>query len=61
MHTFSLTKTDSSLLEEISSEFEMDIVSVFALLQSKVLSILDSIDEGDSPDEVINRINELLG
>lgn len=58
MKSFALTKSDSDLLEETGTEFEMDLVAIFNLLQADVLKI---IDEGGTPEEMINKIDELLG
>jgi hypothetical protein len=45
-------------LDEAGIEFEMDLNAVFNLLQSDVLKI---IDEGGTPEEMIQKIDELLG
>ena len=58
MNNFALTKSDSSLLEDVGSEFEMDLVAVLNLMQADVLKILE---EGGTPDEMVNKIEELLG
>ena len=58
MQNYALTKSDTTLLEDVGTEFEMDLVAVFALLQSDVLKI---IDEGGSPEEMIDKIEKLLG
>lgn len=58
MQNYTLTKTDTELLDDVGTEFEMDLVSVFTLLQADVLKI---IDEGGDPEEMINKIEKLLG
>lgn len=58
MQNYALTKTDTDLMDDVGTEFEMDLVAVFALLQSDVLKI---IDEGGSPEEMIDKIEKLLG
>lgn len=57
MNTYALTRTDGSLLDDVGTEFEMDLVAVFTLLQSDVLKI---VDEGGTPEEMINKIEKLL-
>lgn len=57
MNTYTLTRTDGSLLEDVGTEFEMDLIAVFSLMQSDVLKI---IDEGGSPEEIISKIEKLL-
>jgi hypothetical protein len=58
MQNYALTKTDTNLMDDVGTEFEMDLVSVFTLLQADVLKI---IDEGGDPEEMINKIEKLLG
>lgn len=57
MNNYALTRTDDSLLDDVGTEFEMDLVAVFTLLQSDVLKI---VDEGGTPEEMINKIEKLL-
>ena len=57
MNTYTLTRTDGSLLEDAGTEFEMDLIAVFNLMQSDVLKV---IDEGGSPEEIISKIEKLL-
>jgi hypothetical protein len=57
MNTYALTRTDGSLLEDVGTEFEMDLIAVFTLLQLDVLKI---VDEGGTPEEMINKIEKLL-
>lgn len=57
MNSYTLTKSDTSLLDDVGTEFEMDLVAVFTLLQSDVLKI---VDEGGTPEEMINKIEKLL-
>lgn len=57
MNTYALTRTDGSLLDDVGTEFEMDLVAIFTLLQSDVLKI---VDEGGTPEEIINKIEKLL-
>lgn len=58
MKNFALTKSDDSLLDDVGTEFEMDLSAVFNLVQADVLKI---IDEGGTPEEMIQKIDELLG
>ena len=58
MKNFTLTKSDDTLLEDVGTEFEMDLNAVFNLMQADVLKI---IDEGGTPEEMIQKIDELLG
>lgn len=57
MNTYALTRTDGSLLEDVGTEFEMDLIAIFNLMQSDILKI---IDEGGSPEEIISKIEKLL-
>jgi len=57
VNSYTLTKSDTSLLDDVGTEFEMDLVAVFTLLQSDVLKI---VDEGGTPEEMINKIEKLL-
>jgi len=57
VNTYALTRTDGSLLDDVGTEFEMDLVAIFTLLQSDVLKI---VDEGGTPEEIINKIEKLL-
>ena len=58
MNSYALTKSDTSLLDEIGTDFEMDLVAIFNLMQSDVLKI---IDEGGTPEDMISKIEKLLG
>ncbi len=58
MNNYALTKSDDSLLEDVGTEFEMDLNAVFVMIQTEVLKI---IDEGGTPEDMINKIDELLG
>jgi hypothetical protein len=57
VNSYALTKSDTSLLDDVGTEFEMDLIAVFNLLQSDVLKI---VDEGGTPEEMINKIEKLL-
>lgn len=57
MNSYALTKSDTSLLDDVGTEFEMDLIAVFNLLQSDVLRI---VDEGGTPEEMITKIEKLL-
>ena len=57
MNSYTLTKSDTSLLDDVGTEFEMDLIAVFTLLQSDVLKI---VDEGGTPEEIITKIEKLL-
>ena len=58
MQNYTLTKTDTDLLDDVGTEFEMDLVAVFSMLQSDILKI---IEDGGDPEEMINKIEKLLG
>jgi hypothetical protein len=58
VNNYALTKSDDSLLEDVGTEFEMDLNAVFVMIQTEVLKI---IDEGGTPEDMINKIDELLG
>jgi len=58
MKNFTLTKSDDTLLEDVGTEFEMDLNAIFNLMQADVLKI---IDEGGTPEDMIQKIDELLG
>lgn len=52
-----LTKTDTALSEEVATEYEGDLQAVFSALQEEVLQIVDS---GAPPEEIISKIENLL-
>ena len=58
MKNFALTKTDTDLFNDVATEFEMDLVAVFTLLQADVLKILE---EESDPEVIISKIEKLLG
>ena len=58
MQNYALTKSYTALLEDVGTEFEMDLVAVFNMLQTDVLKI---VDEGGTPEEIISKIEKLLG
>jgi len=55
---FALTKTDTDLFNDVATEFEMDLIAVFNILQADVLKILE---EESDPDVIISKIEKLLG
>ena len=58
MKNFALTKTDTDLFNDVATEFEMDLIAVFNILQAEVLKILE---EESDPDVIISKIEKLLG
>ncbi len=58
MKNFALTKTDTDLFNDVATEFEMDLIAVFNILQADVLKILE---EESDPDVIISKIEKLLG
>lgn len=54
----SLTRKE---VDRAKSSFELDLIAYFNMLQEEVFGALDSgIEEGQTPDQIISAVGELL-